>query len=194
MARIKIHSTGKKKTVGATRSPERGEQGVALLVVLTLLAVILSLVTEFTTNSTVNYMSAVNARESMRAQFLNRSGANLAQLVIRVQTDLLDKNRQMLGDIQISELPMLSLMLGAFGSSTEEATALASAFGGFEAKAIKGLGVAAGRFDVQITSDDGKLNVNCANGSKASRDNLRSQLAAMFYFKIYDVTKRLQET
>ncbi|MBL4632291.1 MAG: general secretion pathway protein GspK [Kofleriaceae bacterium] len=186
MARIKIHSTGKKKTVGATRSPERGEQGVALLVVLTLLAVILSLVTEFTTNSTVNYMSAVNARESMRAQFLNRSGANLAQLVIRVQTDLLDKNRQMLGDIQISELPMLSLMLGAFGSSTEEATALASAFGGFEAKAIKGLGVAAGRFDVQITSDDGKLNVNCANGSKASRDNLRSQLAAMFYFKIYD--------
>lgn len=186
MRQHKKHSSDKRAEEGGKRDSERGERGVALLVVLTLLAVILGLVTEFSTNSTVNYISAVNGREAMRAQFLNRSGANLAQLVIRVQTDLLDKNRQMLGDIQISELPMLSLMLGAFGSSTAEATELASAFGGFEAKAIKGLGVAAGRFDVQITSDDGRLNLNCANGSKASKDNLRSQLAAMFYFEVYD--------
>ncbi len=160
------------------------QKGMALIVVLSFLTVLVALVTEFSTNSTVNYVSAVNARESMRAQFLNRSGANLAQLIIRVQTDVLDKNRKFLGDIQLSDYT--GLFMGAFGGSADEVQAMSAMLGGFEGEAIEGLGVSAGQFDVQITAEDGKLNMNCANGSETSRKNLRTQLESLLYFKAYD--------
>jgi type II secretory pathway component PulK len=141
-------------------------------------------VTEFSTNSTVNFVSAVNARDAMRAQFLGRSGANLAQLIIRVQTDVLDKNRKFLGDIQLADYT--GLFMGAFGGSSDEVKDMSAMLGGFDGEAIEGLGVSAGQFDVAITTEDGKLNMNCANGSEASRKNLRTQLQALLYFQAYD--------
>jgi general secretion pathway protein K len=160
------------------------QKGIALIVVLSFLTVLVALVTEFSTTSTVNYVSAVNARESMRAQFLNRSGANLAQLIIRVQTDVLDKNRKFLGDIQLADYT--GLFMGAFGGSAEEVKDMSAMLGGFDGEAIEGLGVSAGQFDVQISTEDGKLNMNCANGSDASRKNLETQLSSLLYFKAYD--------
>jgi general secretion pathway protein K len=157
---------------------------MALIVVLSFLTVLVALVTEFSTSSTVNYVSAINARESMRAQFLNRSGANLAQLIIRVQTDVLDKNRKFLGDIQLADYT--GLFMGAFGGSSDEVKDMSAMLGGFDGEAIEGLGVSAGQFDVQITTEDGKLNMNCANGSEASRKNLQTQLESLLYFKAYD--------
>jgi len=157
---------------------------MALIMVVAFLAVLQALVAEFSTNTTVNYVSAANAREAMRAQFLNRSGANLAQLIIRVQTDVLDKNRQFLGDIQLADYT--SLFMGAFGGSQQEVNDLSAMLGGFDGDAIEGLGVAVGAFDVQITTEDGKLNMNCANGSTASKANLRTQLQAMLFFDAYN--------
>ncbi len=166
------------------RSAQFSQRGVALIIVLSFLTVLVGLVAEFSTNSTVNYVSAVNARESMRAQFLNRSGANLAQLVIRVQTDVLDKNRKFLGDIQLADYT--GLFMSGFGGSQEEVKAWAANFGTFEGETIKALGVAAGQFDMQISTEDGKLNMNCANGSEISRKNLKTQLEALLYFDAYD--------
>lgn len=160
------------------------QKGIALIVVLSFLTVLVALVTEFSTTSTVNYVSAINSRESMRAQFLNRSGANLAQLIIRVQTDVLDKNRKFLGDIQLADYT--GLFMGAFGGSSEEVKAMSAMLGGFDGEAIEGLGVSAGQFDVQISTEDGKLNMNCANGSDSSRKNLETQLSSLLYFKAYD--------
>jgi type II secretory pathway component PulK len=166
------------------RSAQVSERGIALIIVMSFLTVLVGLVTEFSTNSTVNFVSAVNARESMRAQFLNRSGANLAQLIIRVQTDVLDKNRKFLGDIQLADYT--GLFMGAFGGSSDEVKDMSAMLGGFDGEAIEGLGVSAGQFDVAITTEDGKLNMNCANGSEASRKNLRTQLEALLYFDAYD--------
>ncbi len=165
-------------------SSDRRQAGMALIMVVAFLAVLQALVAEYSTNTTVNYVSAANARDAMRAQFLNRSGANLAQLIIRVQTDVLDKNRQFLGDIQLADYT--GLFMGAFGGSKEEVSDLSAMLGGFDGDAIEGLGVAAGAFDVQITTEDGKLNMNCANGSEASRKNLRTQLEAMLFFDAYN--------
>lgn len=166
------------------RSAQVSQRGVALIVVMSFLTVLVGLVAEFSTNSTVNFVSAVNARESMRAQFLNRSGANLAQLIIRVQTDVLDKNRKFLGDIQLADYT--KFFMGAFGGSSDEVKDVSAMLGGFDGEAIEGLGVSAGQFDVAITTEDGKLNMNCANGSEASRKNLRTQLEALLYFDAYD--------
>ena len=171
-----------------TNTPQRGadigERGIALIIVMSFITLLVGLVAEYSTNTTVNYVSAINARESMRAQFLNRSGANLAQLILRVQTDVLDKNRKFLGDIQLTDYT--GLFMGAFGGSAEEVKDLSAMMGGFDGEAIKGLGVSAGQFDVQITSEDGKLNMNCANGSETSRKNLRTQLEALLYFEAFN--------
>lgn len=176
-------ASNKQHRRGQASVPVR-ERGIALVIVMTFLTVLVGLVAEYSTNSTVNFVSAVNARESMRTQFLNRSGANLAQLIIRVQTDVLDKNRQLIGDIQISDYT--SLFMGAFGGSSQEVKDMSAMLGGMDGDAIKGLGVGAGQFDVAITTEDGKLNMNCANGSETSRKNLRAQLQALLFFRAYD--------
>lgn len=160
------------------------ERGIALVIVMAFLTVLVGLVAEYSTNSTVNFVSAINARESMRAQFLNRSGANLAQLIIRVQTDVMDKNRQLIGDIQLADYT--GLFMGAFGGSAAEVKDMSAMLGGIDGDSIKGLGVSAGQFDVAITTEDGKLNMNCANGSETSRTNLRTQLLALMFFRAYD--------
>ena len=143
-----------------------------------------SIVFEFTTNTTIQVLSSANLRDQMRAHFLARSGANLGQLVIRVQTDVVDKFRQQIGDIQIADYT--SFFMGAFGGSKEEVQALGELLGGFAGEDIQGLGVAAGTFDVEVTAEDGRINVNCANGSAASKRNLKSQLDALFVHGAYD--------
>ena len=90
----------------------------------------------------------------------------------------MDKNRNLVGDIQLADYT--PMFMGAFGGSKEEAQALADFAGGFDAEAIKGLGVSVGEFSVDITPEDGKLNINCANGSETSRKNLRTQLKRCF--------------
>jgi general secretion pathway protein K len=136
-------------------------------------------------------MAATNARDEMRAHFLARSGANLAQLILRVQTDVIDAQRQNmaklgggLGDFQLADY--VGFFMGAFGGSKEEVQALSEMLGGFEGEAMKGLGVAAGHFEIEITSEDGKLNVNCANGSAQSRNTLKSELDALFFNQGYN--------
>lgn len=167
------------------RSLAAGRQGgVALLAVMAFVAVVTTIVFEFSSNTTVDAIAAANARDSMRAHFLNRSGANLGQLIVKVQTDVLDRYRQYLGDIQLADYA--GLFMGAFGGGQDEVEAVAALVGGFEGDAIKGLGVTNGSFDVQISTEDGKLNMNCANGSQTTRNNLQTMLEAVVYFDAYD--------
>ena len=65
--------------------------------------IITTLAYEGAFNTTIDYMAAAHARDNMRAEFHMRSGMNLARMVIRLQTDVLDRNRQYLGDIQIAD-------------------------------------------------------------------------------------------
>ena len=160
------------------RAGDRRQRGIALIMVVLALTFLASIVFEFTTNTTLQVISASNMRDQVRSHFLARSGANLGQLVIRVQTDVLDKLRQQIGDIQLADYT--SFFMGAFGGSKEEVAAMGELLGGFAGDAVKGLGVDAGTFDVQVTNEDGRINVNCASGSAASKTNLYSQLQTLF--------------
>jgi type II secretory pathway component PulK len=159
------------------------QRGVALLAAVMAIAVTSVMVKEFATNTTIDFIAATNARESMKAHFHARSGANLAQLLIRVQTDVLDRYRQFLGDVQIGDYS--NLLMGAFGGTREEVGALGDLIG-VDVSSVEGLGLDEGSFDVQITSEDGKINLNCANGSEQVRENLFAQLQALFYFDAYN--------
>ena len=160
------------------------QQGIALVAVLCALAILGVAVGEFSTDSTVDAQAAANARDDMQTEFLLRSGANLAQLILRLQTDLVDKHRKQLGDFQIADYA--GMFMGAFGGDREEVDAMAQMLGGFRGDAIKGLGVAVGNFDVQITTEDSKINMNCANGNQESQKTLEAQLQALFYFDAFN--------
>lgn len=162
------------------------QQGVALLAAAMAIAITGILVKEFSTNTTVDWFAAVNARDNMRAEFLARSGANLSQMVLRVQRDLVDKYAKQfgLGDLQITDY--VSYFTGAFAGSKDEVSAVADMIGGIDVDNIKGLGVDYGNFDIVITSEDGKMNLNCAGGPQASREHLKTKLDALIWFESYN--------
>ena len=76
--------------------------------------------------------------------------------------------------------------MGAFGGSREEVDGIASMLGGFSEESMRGLGVSVGQFDMQVSTEDGKINLNCANGSAATKENLKAQLEALLFFQAYD--------
>ena len=160
------------------------QKGVAIIAVLASLAILGGAVAEFSTDTAVDGVSATNARDEMQTHFLARSGANLTQLIIKLQTDVVDKYRQQLGDFQIADYA--GMFMGAFGGGREEVDAMAEMLGGFKGDAIKGLGVAVGGFDVIITTDDGRINMNCAQGTQQTQETLKAQLEALFYFEAFD--------
>jgi hypothetical protein len=138
------------------------EEGVALLSVVIVLAVISTAVADFAYNTEVDLTSAANARDDLRAHYLSRSALNLSRLLLRVQERLIDPNRQFLGGMDLQIADYAPMLISAF-NSREGAEMLGSLIG-VESGAIKGLGVDVGSFDLQMESLDGKLNINCGGG------------------------------
>lgn len=163
---------------------QRGMALIAVTVALSLAAVVVS---DFSTNTTVDMRATANMEADMQAHFLARSAMNLSELVIRVQTDMVDKlNQQLKADIQIADYT--SLFIGAFGGGADEVEAIAGMLGA-SGRDIKGMGVQPGAgFDVQITTDDGKINLNCANrgGAGADAKTLAVKLQSLFYPEAYN--------
>lgn len=162
------------------RGKGKREQGVALISVTVVLAVMATMAAEFAFNTTMDLAAASNARDDLRAHYLSRSGVNLARLLLRVQSRVIDPNRKYLGGMDLQIADYAPLLVSAFNSK-EGAQMLGSLFG-VEGGEIKGLGVDVGSFDLQMESLDGKLNLNCAGGANPGSPTavrVASALAAM---------------
>ena len=172
----------------------RRERGVAMLVVLTWLALMISLVSEFTYGTTVDAAQAANARDELRAHYLARSAVNLARLLIKIQQKYIDPSmaqaKQMLqqalggsksGSDASGGLGGLGAMafslritdyagplMGFFSGSKDEVASLGSLVG-IDTAGIKGLGLKSGSFDAEITSEDGKIDIACGSGTAPDR-------------------------
>ena len=128
------------------------------------IAIVLVISNEFGTSTNVDLIAAANYRDQMRAHFLARSAMNLSELVIRIQQRL--DNVQQLRDAGIRITDFADQVLLAFCGNPEEVQAMV----GFSSSDVKGLGVdigTCGIVDRQITTDDDKINLNCANFGKA---------------------------
>ena len=146
------------------------QAGFALLVTTVTLAILGAVVGEFGYNARVELEAANNARDQMRAEYLARSGVNLSRLLIKVQKKVLDPLRNQVGDVQISEFA--PYLVKAFGGAQDEREGIGAMLG-IDASAIKGLGVGKdATFDVDLSAEDGRVNVNCAGGLNPGGNSL----------------------
>jgi general secretion pathway protein K len=163
---------------------------VALIAVVVVIALTTIVTMEFGYRTGIDYASAVNARDEMRAHFLARSVMNLSRLVIKVQKDLLDRNRKALSNMGLPDMQIgdfMSLLETPICGSQEEVAGMASAFGTIDASKIKGMGISYGQCQVEtFDSEDGKINLNCANGSATTQTALGNALTALVAPGIYD--------
>src|SRR3954452_21592497 len=92
-----------KRWWASLQRPVKRQRGIALIVVAVTVAVLGAVVGDFAYNARVDLEAAANARDQLRAEYLARSGMQLARLLIKTQQSVLDRNRQFVGDIQLAE-------------------------------------------------------------------------------------------
>ena len=188
----------------------RGERGVAMLIVLTWLALMISLISEFTYGTTVDAAQAANARDELRAHYLARSGVNLSRLLIKIQQKFVDPSmaqaKQMLSTLMgpqsgtggssgssaaSNPLAGISLrvtdyagpLMGFFSGSKDDVASLGGLIG-IDTEGIKGLGLKEGGFDAEITAEDGKIDVACGSGVTPDR-NRQMQVYRLLMGRMY---------
>ncbi len=158
------------------------QRGIALLAVVSALTITGVVAVEFSTNSRFDAFGSYNVRDQMVAEELARSSMNLSELVLRLQQVLDNKDiQQQIGKVQLTDYA--SMLMAAFGGTAEEVASTT----GLSGEAAAGFGTEGlGYFDVRITSEDGKINLNCANGKPEFAQLTYTLLDGMLYFPVYD--------
>jgi len=136
---------------------------------------------EFKTRTTYDKFGADNARDRMRAEMLARSSMNLSELLIRLQQVLDNPQvKQQIGEVQLTDYA--DMFMSAFGGTSQEVADTT----GLTGDAAKGFGAEIGSFGVSISSDDGRVNLNCANGKPEYASMLYTLIDSLYYFPAYD--------
>ncbi|HVK86922.1 MAG TPA: hypothetical protein VM513_22540 [Kofleriaceae bacterium] len=172
-------SLGRRKSARPVR--RRRQRGVvALTAVMAVIALMTIITTQFGTSTSVDLIAAGNYRDQMRSHFLARSAMALSEIVIRLQQRV--DNQKELRGTQITDFADQILL--AFCGTDEEVMAAV----GFSSSEAKGLGADVGTCGIvgAFTTEDDKLNLNCANGNDATAATLKSALDALVYFPAYD--------
>ncbi len=175
------HSLGGNGRSRPRRAKRRSQRGIALITVLIAIAMTLVISNQFGTTTNIDMIAAANYRDQMRSQFLARSALNLSELVIRLQQRI-DNVKELRGMVQITDFADQVLL--AFCGGEEEIQAAV----GFSASDAKGLGADIGTCGIygQMTTEDDRININCANGNEATAATLKSALDALMFFPAYD--------
>jgi type II secretory pathway component PulK len=163
-------------------------RGVALIAVAAILAILTATTMQFRYQTNIDYASAANARDSMRALFLARSVMNMSRLLIRVQKILDGKRRALaqmgLPDVQIADfVSMLEVPICGHKDEVGDMVSVA----GLDTSSVKGLGIDYGQCHIEtFASEDGKINLNCANGGEPTRLAIGKQLIALTSSTAFD--------
>jgi type II secretory pathway component PulK len=169
-----------REAVRASRKRRPRQRGIAIVIVLIAISMTLVLTNQFGTSTNIDMIAAANYRDQMRSHFLARSAMALSEIVIRLQQRI--DNQKELRGTQITDFADQILL--AFCGTDEEVKAAV----GFSSSEAKGLGADIGTCGIvgAFTTEDDKLNLNCANGNAATATTLKSALDALVFFPAYD--------
>jgi len=117
----------------ARRRKRTGNRGIALIMVLTAIAIFTAVVVDFSYSARVELDLAANARDDVRAYFLAKSAVNLSRLVLHFQKQVSSSAQQ----------------LGALGGANGPLGGLMSQMGGGASSALAGL-PGMGGFNIQL--------------------------------------------
>jgi general secretion pathway protein K len=156
------------------------ERGVALIAVLIAITITIVISNEFGTATTTDISAAANYRDQMRARFLARSAQNLAELVVRIQGRL-DNIEELGGQYKVTDFA--TSIISPLCGTDEEVRDMV----GVSPSDTEGLGAEVGGcgFNGPFTTEDDKINVNCAN-NPTSFPVIKSALDALIYFDAYN--------
>jgi general secretion pathway protein K len=151
--------------------------------VLGSIAIMTVMLTEFQDEATGELSAALADRDALKAEYLAKSGVNLARLLISSEPLI----KQGLGILAMGlgqkppQIPIWEFsdrVLGAFND--KEATADFAALTNTDLTKGKNLGIEGGSYKLEIVDEDAKLNVNvAARGDIITQNRLATQLLAL---------------
>lgn len=143
----------------APRRPRRGEQGIAVLLVLACLAIVAPFTATFNYQARVDWMSAINVRDEVAARQIQRGAMNLSILLFEIQRLVFNQRqfRDMMGTMDVTQVA--PYLMSAFG--TPDGAEGLGALAGFDTSSLSMLSIQGGTFEYRVTAESGKINVNC---------------------------------
>jgi general secretion pathway protein K len=144
---------------------DRRRQGVALVMVLTIIAVITVFIAELTANTTTAFQIAVSERDRLKAEYIAKSGLNLTRLLIAREPQI----RQVVAPLyqmvlhrnppQINVWTFADQVLAPFANfNAAKETGLMES--GVDFSQMKGLKDTGGSFEVLTIAENTRLNLN----------------------------------
>jgi type II secretory pathway component PulK len=157
------------------RKKGAAEQGIALLMVLICLAIIMPFTASFNLDARVDWQSAVNAGDEVRARNVHRGALRLSLLLFELQRTVFNQKqfRDYMGTMDITQVA--PYLMSVFGS--EDGAEGLGALAGMDTSALSELSLGPNSsFEVRLEAESGKINLNCiAQASDGKRDTPRSR-------------------
>ena len=176
--------------------PRRGKRsGVALLLVLTYIAVMSSTVLSGFLNSQVSYSVSANVRDDLKAYYKAKSALNLGQLMLTYQYELeqdeffgqrLRKSNFQL--YQIIDLLMAPFKTGIISVDVPNANHTVASYD-LHSAGVDAMGDESGDFHVKVEPEEGRLNLNRFHDKVDKTDlyQLCMMMANTEYDSLFDV-------
>jgi type II secretory pathway component PulK len=167
----------------------RGQEGIAILMVLISLAILFPFTASFNYKARVDWQAAINHGDEVRARSIQRGAMQLSVLMFELQRMVFNQKqfRDMVGAMDITMLG--PYMMSVFGS-TDGAEGL-GAMVGIDTTALNELALeGGGSFEVRLFAESGKVNVNCLaiekDGENSPRSRTAETLEALMLPTLYD--------
>lgn len=160
------------------------ERGIALPMVIGAIVVLSVVLSEFQTDVGAEVAAATSARDALQAEYIARSGVNLARLLIASEPTVRAAIAPLFAFMKRTppQLPvweftdrLLSAFIGEDGEKTDTSTASLD----FSSEKGRNLRFPGGGFDLVIVDEDAKINVNQGSSNDIARIRLGKQVMGL---------------
>jgi general secretion pathway protein K len=165
------------------------EAGIALIMVLGAIAVLTVMLAEFQDDTSAELASAIADRDSVQAEYMARSAANLSRLLIASEPTIRSAVSPlfMLMSRKPPQLPVWEFsdkLLGAFND--QESSKDFAGTVGVDLSLGKNLGMQGGHWELSIVDEDSKIDANLGASNEIAHIRLGNELMGLMAPPAYD--------